>query len=308
MAHQQPFYSLNTFLRERHGEKVIKLSIDGGFTCPNRDGTVGTGGCIFCSAEGSGDFASPCHLSIADQLASATAKLSQKWGDSQKYFAYFQSYSNTYAPLDTLKAKYEEALMYPGVVGLAIATRPDCISDETLDYLELLSKRTHLWVELGLQTIHPHTSSWMNRGHDLQCFDQQVTKLTERGIEVVAHMILGFPGETKEHMLQTAAHLATLPLQGIKIHMLHILDNSPLGRLYLQKPFELLSEDAYIQLLGEILPILPSHFVIHRLTGDGDKNHLLAPLWTTNKRQVLNHIHQYFKSHNIFQGHIKNTY
>lgn len=308
MSTAQRFYSLNSFLRERHGDKVIKLSIDGGFTCPNRDGRISKGGCIFCSSEGSGDFASSRTLSITDQLDAATRQLSAKWGHSNQYIAYFQSYSNTYASLEVLQEKYEEALRYPGVVGLAIATRPDCISPEILEYLEALSKRTHLWVELGLQTIHPTTSSWMNRGHDLACFTDKTMALADRGIEVVAHMILGFPGETKEHMLQTARYLASLPLQGVKLHMLHILDNAPLGKLYAKQPFNLLSEDEYIACIGEILPLLPSHFVIHRLTGDGDKNHLLAPLWTTNKRQVLNHIQKHLKDHNIFQGQLKNTY
>lgn len=308
MHTNEKFYSLNRFLRERHGEKVVKLSIDGGFTCPNRDGRAGTGGCIFCSSEGSGDFASSRTLPVSAQLEAATMQLADKWGTSQKYMAYFQSYSNTYAPLETLKSKYEAALAFPGVVGLAIATRPDCISEETLDYLELLSKRTHLWVELGLQTIHPETSSWINRGHDLECFTNMVHKLADRGIEVVAHMILGFPGETKEDMLETARYLGNLPLQGVKLHMLHILDNSPLGRLYTRKPFPLLSEEEYIAIIGEILPLLPSHFVIHRLTGDGDRNHLLAPLWTANKRHVLNGIQKYLRAHAIFQGSSKNTY
>lgn len=308
MDTNERFYSLNRFLRDRHGEKVVKLSIDGGFTCPNRDGSVATGGCIFCSSEGSGDFASSRVLSVSEQLTAATVQLADKWGDSQKYMAYFQSYSNTYAPLQVLQDKFEAALAFPGVVGLAIATRPDCISPETLDYLATLSHRTHLWVELGLQTIHPKTSQWINRGHDLAAFTQMVHALAERGIEVVAHMILGFPGETKSDMLETAHYLSTLPLQGVKIHMLHILDNSPLGRLYTREPFPLLSEEEYIAIIGEILPILPPHFVIHRLTGDGDRNHLLAPLWTAHKRHVLNGIQKYLRVHDIYQGSSKNTY
>ncbi|MGL4736577.1 MAG: TIGR01212 family radical SAM protein [Cellulosilyticaceae bacterium] len=308
MHTNERFYSLNRFLREKHGEKVIKLSIDGGFTCPNRDGRVATGGCIFCSSEGSGDFAASSVLPVHEQLEAATLQLASKWGTSQKYMAYFQSYSNTYAPLETLKAKYEAALAFPGVAGLAIATRPDCITTETLSYLESLSHRTHLWVELGLQTMHPKTSAWINRGHDLDCFTNMTHALASRGIEVVAHMILGLPGETTEDMLATARYLATLPLQGVKIHMLHILDNSPLGRLYTRKPFPLLSEEEYIAIIGEILPILPDHFVIHRLTGDGDREHLLAPLWTANKRHVLNGIQKYLRSHDIYQGSSKNTY
>lgn len=302
MATQPRFYSLNSFLRERHGEKVIKLSIDGGFTCPNRDGTLGHQGCIFCSARGSGDFASSRNFQTHEQLSQATKQLSAKWGHSQKYIAYFQSYSNTYAPIEVLRRKYEEALGFPGVVGLAIATRPDCISPEVLDYLESINKRTHLWVELGLQSMHASTSDWMNRGHDLECFTQMVYNLANRGIEVVAHMILGLPNETPADMLETARYLATLPLQGVKIHMLHIVDNAPLGKLYKQDPFPLLSEDEYVMLIGKILQILPKHFVIHRLTGDGDKNHLIAPLWTTNKRHVLNYIQKHLQNLDIYQG------
>lgn len=302
MSNTRRFYSLNEFLKERHGSKVMKLSLDGGFTCPNRDGKVSKGGCIFCSSRGSGDFTSYMANSITEQMEDNIKLLSNKWPNIKKYIAYFQSYSNTYAPLADLKVKYEEALAFPGVVGLAIATRPDCLSDEIIDYLAELSIRTHLWVELGLQTIHPKTSTFINRGHDLKCFTEAVYKLHERGIEVVAHMILGLSGESKSDQLETARYMSTLPLQGVKIHMLHILDNAPLGKLYLKEPFELLNEEDYIKIVGEILKILPSSFVIHRLTGDGDKKHLLAPLWTTNKTNVLNHIQKYLKEQDIYQG------
>ena len=302
MSNPSRFYSLNDFLKERHGEKVMKLSLDGGFTCPNRDGKVATGGCIFCSSRGSGDFTNASLNSITEQMEYNIKLLSNKWPNVKKYIPYFQAYSSTYAPLDILKAQYEEALSFPGVVGLAIATRPDCLEDDLLDYLEELNKRTHLWIELGLQTIHEKTSTFINRGHDLACFDEAVYKLHARGIEVVAHMIIGLPNETYDDILATATHLSQLPLQGVKMHMLHILDNSPLGKLYLKEPFALLNEDEYIYIIGEILKILPSHFVIHRLTGDGDKKHLLAPLWTLHKTNVLNHIHQYLKSQNIYQG------
>ena len=302
MSNIKRFYSLNEFLKERHGSKVMKLSLDGGFTCPNRDGKVATGGCIFCSSRGSGDFTSYNAESITDQMSDNIKLLSNKWPNVQHYIAYFQSYSNTYAPLSVLKPKYEEALNFPGVVGLAIATRPDCLSDEIIDYLGALNKRTHLWVELGLQTIHSKTSTFINRGHDLKCFHDAVYKLHQKGIEVVAHMIVGLPGESTEDQLETARYMSTLPLQGVKIHMLHVLDNAPLGRLYLKEPFELMTEDEYVKLIGEILKILPSSFVIHRLTGDGDKKHLLAPLWTQNKTKVLNHIQKYLKEQDIYQG------
>lgn len=302
MSNPSRFYSLNDFLKKRHGEKVMKLSLDGGFTCPNRDGKVATGGCIFCSSRGSGDFTSSSLCSITEQMQDNINLLSKKWPNVKKYIPYFQAYSSTYAPLDVLKQQYEEALSFPGVVGLAIATRPDCLEDDLLDYLESLNKQTHLWIELGLQTIHPKTSSFINRGHDLACFQDAVYKLHARGIEVVAHMIIGLPYESREDILATATYMSKLPLQGVKMHMLHVIDNAPLGKLYLKEPFKLLTEDEYVSIIGDILKILPPHFVIHRLTGDGDRRHLIAPLWTLHKTIVLNHIHQYLKSENIYQG------
>lgn len=302
------FYSLNNFLRTVHGDKVMKLSIDGGFTCPNRDGKVNTGGCIFCSSLGSGDFAGSRKHSITTQMEQNINTLSNKWPNITKYMAYFQSYSNTYAPLEELKQKYEEALSFEGVVGLAIGTRADCLDSNIIDYLEELNHRTHLWVELGLQSIHEKSNQFINRGHSLECFTKAVYALHEKGIEVVAHIILGLPTETFQDMLETARYLSQLPLQGVKIHMLHILDNSPLGKIYSESPFHLLTEDEYVYLVGEILKILPSHFVIHRLTGDGDKKHLIAPMWTNRKTLVLNHITKYLKENNIYQGNTPNMY
>lgn len=304
----QRFYSLNNFMRQKHGEKVIKLSIDGGFTCPNRDGRVATKGCIFCSAQGSGDFTPKLKEDITRQLESAVSLLSAKWGDSKKYIAYFQSYSNTYAPVEVLKAKYEEALSFPGVVGLAIATRPDCLDNEIIEYLAKLNKRTHLWVELGLQTIHEDTAKLINRAYPLSCFEEAVQKLHAHNIETVVHLILGLPHETREQMLASAKYVSKFPLQGIKLHMLHILDNAPLGKYYLENPFPILSEEEYIQLIGDILCILPPELVIHRLTGDGPAAHLIAPLWTKNKKKVLNDLNRYLKETDIYQGKSLNTY
>lgn len=298
----QNFYSLNAFLRERHHEKVIKLSIDGGFTCPNRDGRISHKGCLFCSERGSGDFTPERKGDITRQLASAVSLLSPKWGKSQTYIAYFQSFTNTYAPLSELKEKYEEALAYPGVVGIAIATRPDCLDDEIIDYLADLSKRTHLWIELGLQTIHEETAKIINRGYALSTFEVALAKLASKNIETVVHLIIGLPHETKEDILASVKYVSQLPLQGIKLHMLHILDNAPLGKYYLEHPFLILEKDEYISLIGEILCLLPPHFVIHRLTGDGPARHLIAPLWTKNKKQVLNDMNHYFKINNIYQG------
>ncbi len=300
---QQRYYSLNQFLRERHGgSKVIKLSIDGGFTCPNRDGLISSKGCLFCSERGSGDFTFSEQGVITKQLSSAVSLLSDKWGNSNKYIAYFQAFTNTYAPLELLKQKYEEALAFPGVVGLAIATRPDCLSPEIIDYLSELNLRTHLWVELGLQTIHQSTARLINRGYDLAVFEKAVHKLAQSSIETVAHLILGLPHETPEDMLASAKYISTLPLQGLKLHMLHVLDNSPLYSYYKETPFPLLTEKEYIALIGQILSLLPSHFVIHRLTGDGAKAHLVAPLWTKNKKHVLNEINKYLSLNDIYQG------
>lgn len=298
------FYSLNTFLRERHGEKILKLSIDGGFTCPNRDGKISSKGCLFCSERGSGDFTSYTKGNITAQLEEASKLLEKKWGSNRKYIAYFQAFTNTYDSLDILKKKYEEALAFPGVVGLAIATRPDCLSDEVISYLGELSKRTHLWIELGLQTIHEDTAVIINRGYPLSVFNEAIEKLATHQIETVVHLILGLPNETKEQMLESVRYISKLPLQGVKIHMLHILDNAPLAQYYKAHPYELLTQDEYIELIGEILPILPPNFVIHRLTGDGARNHLIAPLWTLHKKNVLNSMNHYFKTHNIYQGSI----
>ncbi|WP_070001056.1 TIGR01212 family radical SAM protein [Cellulosilyticum sp. I15G10I2] len=308
MIKNKPYYSLNNFLREKHGEKVIKLSIDAGFTCPNRDGSLSSEGCVFCSEKGSGDFI-PSHAgSITSQLHASIGILSKKWSNSHKYIAYFQSYSNTYAPLALLKARYEEALSFPDVVGIAIATRPDCLNDEIIDYLEELHHRTHLWIELGLQSANPATAKWINRGYSLECFEQAMYKLSSKKIETVVHLIIGFPYETLEDILSTIKYISSFSLQGIKLHMLHVLDNSPLGEIYLTQPFNLLSKTDYIFTIGEILKILPPTFVVHRLTGDGDADHLIAPLWTKNKKQLLNELNHYFKINDIYQGKYLNTY
>lgn len=296
------YYSLNEFLRNKHGEKILKLSIDAGFTCPNRDGKISTKGCLFCSERGSGDFTFYKAGTITKQLENATQLLAKKWGTDRKYIAYFQAFTNTYDSLEVLKQKYEEALAFPGVVGLAIATRPDCLSEEILDYLEELSQRTHLWVELGLQTMHDKTAHLINRGYALACFEQATLRLAQRNIEVVVHLILGLPNESHTDMLASARYVSTLPLQGVKLHMLHVLDNAPLGKYYREHPFHLLTEEEYISLIGEMLSLLPPHFVIHRLTGDGAKDHLIGPSWTLNKKHVLNSITHYLKENNIYQG------
>lgn len=300
------FYSLNEFLRNKHGEKILKLSIDGGFTCPNRDGTISSKGCLFCSERGSGDFTAYQKGTITAQLQAAIDLLAPKWGTNHSYIAYFQAFTNTYDSLEILKMKYEEALSFPNIVGLAIATRPDCLSDEILDYLSELNKRTHLWIELGLQTIHEETAELINRGYSLPVFEKAVYNLASRNIETVVHLIMGLPLENKALMLTSAKYISNLPLQGVKLHMLHILDNAPLGKYYKEHPYDLLSETEYIELICEILTLLPPEFVIHRLTGDGARQHMIAPLWTLHKKHVLNGINQYLKVHNLYQGMNRN--
>ncbi|OOB79091.1 MAG: TIGR01212 family radical SAM protein [Epulopiscium sp. Nuni2H_MBin003] len=291
MYHRKHFH-LNEYLRERHGEKVIKLSLDGGFSCPNRDGTLSYGGCIFCNSHGSGDFAGDRRLDIQSQINSQISLLQNKWPRVKKYIAYFGAYSNTYAPLSVLQQKYETALAVENVVGLAIATRPDCLPIPTLEYLHLLNDTTHLWVELGLQTIHSNSATWINRGFSLEQFNIAVSELHKRNIEIVVHIIVGLPNESIHDIIETAKYLSQLPITGIKIHMLHILKNSPLAKQYNDNPFYIFTEEEYINIVSEILNVLPPNIIIHRLTGDGAKENLIAPLWTLNKKRVLNNLHK----------------
>lgn len=295
------YYTLDYYYKERFGKKVSKISLNGGFTCPNKDGTKGYGGCIFCSKSGSGDFAGNPKCDVVEQFMSVRKIMDAKWPGAL-YIGYFQANTNTYAKMDVLKEKYEAILEIPGVIGLAIATRCDAISNECLDYLDDLNKRTFLTVELGLQTIHEKTSKYINRGHTLKEFEDMVSKLRERNISVVVHIINGLPGEDKDMMLETAKYLSKLDIQGVKIHMLHIVKNTRLADIYEQKPFTLLTRDEYIELVCEQLEYLPKHFVIHRLTGDPVKEDLIAPLWTLKKIDVLNGIDKLMAKNNTYQG------
>ncbi|WP_058486582.1 TIGR01212 family radical SAM protein [Defluviitalea phaphyphila] len=297
----KPYYSLDFYLRQKFGQKVFKISLDGGFTCPNRDGTISEKGCIFCSERGSGDFTPPSHLSITEQFIKGRKLLEKKW-PSGKYIAYFQAFTNTYAPIKELRKKYEEALSIPGVVGIAIATRPDCLDNSVLDLLEEINKKTYLWVELGLQSIHETTASLINRGYSLSCFEDAVNNLFKRKIEVVVHLILGLPGENKNDMLDSIKYINNMPIQGIKLHLLHVLKNTPLHSIYKKNPFHILEMKEYVNLVIDCLEILSPSIVIHRITGDGSKNILVAPTWSKNKRAVLNEIHKTFKLRNTWQG------
>ncbi len=294
-----PYLSLNQWLRQQFQTKVIKLSLNANLGCPNRQN--GKSGCIFCSAGGSGDFAGPKEASITDQLQQQKTLLSKKW-PAARYIAYFQAYTNTFAPVDVLRRLYEEALSTEGVVGLAIATRPDCLSEDILTLLKEFSMRTFLWVELGFQTAQEQTARFIGRGYDNAVYDQAVFHLAARQIPVVTHLIFGLPGETAEDMLSSVRYVCRRPLWGIKLQLLHVLRQTPLGQQYETAPFPLLDQKTYLELLCRALPLIPPHVVIHRLTGDGPKKDLIGPLWSSNKKAVHNAIQKAFVDKNICQG------
>lgn len=302
----KPYYSLDYYLKQKFGEKVYKISLDGGMTCPNRDGTIDTRGCIFCSEGGSGDFATHRRSSVSQQISDAITKLnshSKKTGN--KYIAYFQSYSNTYAPVSYLRSLYMEAIQSPCIVGLSIGTRPDCFNDEIYYLLEECNKIKPVWIELGLQTIHDKTADFIRRGYPLSTFEETVKKLRDIHIDIITHVILGLPGETTEDILQTIRYLNKAGIQGIKLQLLHILKGTDLAK-YLPD-IKILTEEEYINLLVKCIGELSPDIVIHRLTGDGPKDLLLAPLWSRNKRHVLNNIAHTLKEKNIYQGKFQTT-
>ncbi|NLP12966.1 MAG: TIGR01212 family radical SAM protein [Clostridium sp.] len=295
------YHTLDYELKQTFGQKVIKLSLDGGFTCPNRDGRIGTRGCIFCGEKGSGDFAGTRDVSIAEQVEQQKQLLSSKWPDG-KYIAYFQSYTNTYAPLDRLRTRYEDVLSCKDVVGLAVATRPDCLPDDVLSLLEEIAGKTFMWIELGLQTIHPGSAAFIRRGYDLSCFSEAVAKLKERNIRVVVHMIIGLPGESREDILDTVRLVAKLGVWGVKFHMLYIQKDTDLYEYYCSNPFSVLTLDEYVNIIADALEILPPEIVVHRVTGDGVKRLLEAPLWTLDKLKVLSEIDRVLRERNSYQG------
>lgn len=295
------YHTLDYELKERFGKKVVKLSLDGGFTCPNRDGSIGNRGCIFCGEKGSGDFAGARDVGILRQMEQQKKLLASKWPDS-KYIAYFQSYTNTYAPVDELRTKYETALSGKDVVGLAIATRPDCLPTDVLALLEEMERRTFLWVELGLQTIHPKSAAFIRRGYDLSKFVEAVKALKHKGIRVVVHLIMGLPGERTEDMLDTVRFVSELGVWGVKFHMLYIQKDTDLYRYYSSNPFNLLSMEEYINIIADALEILPPDIVVHRVTGDGARKLLVAPLWTLDKLRVLSGIDKELRERDSYQG------
>ncbi len=297
----KPYRSLDYMLRERFGEKVYKVTLNGGMSCPNRDGTLGRRGCIFCSEGGSGDFAADAALSITDQIESQISILSEK-RPIQKYIAYFQAYTNTYAPVEYLRKIFTEAIAHPKVVALSIGTRPDCLGNEVLDLLEELNSQKPVWVELGLQTIHEDTARYIRRGYPLERFDQAVEELRSRGIEVIVHTILGLPGESDDRILETMKYLNQKDIQGIKLQLLHVLKGTDLAYDYLAGRFRVYEREEYLDLVIRCLENLDPGIVIHRITGDGPKELLLAPLWAGRKREVLNLLHHKMKECGSFQG------
>lgn len=297
------YRSLNDYLKEKFGCKVYKLAISGGMTCPNRDGTLSTDGCIFCSESGSGDFSEKHCNSVTEQIEKAKLKVAKKT-KCDKYIAYFQDFTNTYAPIGYLKKIFTEAISHPDIAALSIATRPDCLPNEVLDLLNQLQKIKPIWVELGLQTIHPTTAKLINRQYDLPIFDRAVNELKTRGIEVIVHMIVGLPGETEEMIFKTAEYIGQTDVDGIKIHLLHVLKNTALAEMYLNGDFSLPTLEEYTQLVIGCIRRLPPKTVIHRITGDGAKKDLIAPLWSADKKTVLNYMNSEFKRQNLKQGEL----
>lgn len=297
------YRSLNSWLRERFGCKVYKLALDGGFTCPNRDGSIGTGGCIFCSGSGSGDFA--VKVQGDSFLAIEQAKqLVQSKTSNGKYIAYFQSFTSTYAPADRLEKLYRSALSHPDVAALSIATRPDCLDDEIISLLEQLNAVKPVWVELGLQTIHESTARYIRRGYQLPVFDEAVARLKSAGLTVIVHMIIGLPGESEQMIYDTAAYIGRSGADGIKFQLLHVLENTDLAEDYRAGKFRALEMEEYIALLSGCIRRIPPDMVVHRLTGDGAKRELIAPLWSADKKRVLNAINRAFERENLRQGEL----
>ena len=306
--HGKPYYSLDAYLKNTYGEKLYKIALDAGFTCPNRDGTLGTGGCIFCSTGGSGEYAVKTgeQADVKDQLAAGISLFGHK-RTGQRFIAYFQAYTNTYGPLSRLHTLYTETLSEPAVAGISIATRPDCISDDTVTMLVDIMKDfpdKFVWVELGLQTIHEETADFIRRGYPLSTYDKCVILLQEANIPIITHVILGLPGESEEHVLSTIDYLSRNGTWGIKLQLLHVLLNTDLAKLYEQGSYRPMSQAAYTDLVIDCLEHLAPDIVVHRLTGDGSKDSLLAPLWSLDKRGVLNTLHHTMKTRASYQGRL----
>ena len=299
--HKKRYYDFNTFLRQQFGCRVHKISLDAGFSCPNRDGTKGTGGCIYCNPYGSGTGAWARGLSISEQIRQAKEFLSRRY-KAKKFIAYFQSFCNTYGPYERLKALYEEALSHEDIVGLAVGTRPDCVDERIINLLASYTDRYQVWIEYGLQSIHDHTLRLINRGHTYADFLKAVEMTAGRRILICVHIILGLPGESREDMLETVKALAKLPINGIKFHHLYVVKGTKMAEMYLKREYTPLGQEEYIELLIDALELLPPHIVIQRLMGDPKKDELFAPAWSLRKRETLNLIERRLEERNTWQG------
>ncbi len=301
---EKPYHSLDYALKKQFGKKVYKLALDGGMTCPNRDGTLGSEGCVFCSQGGSGEFAQARHKGgdVWQQIEAAKDRVAQKIAKDGPFIAYFQSYTNTYGPADYLDGLFSRAMDHPLVAGLSVATRPDCLPEETVELLRKLNQKKPVWVELGLQTIHESTAKFIGRGYELPVFDDAVFRLKKAGLTVVVHVILGLPGESRQQMLETVDYVGRMEADGIKLQLLHILKGTRLASVYQKDPFPLLSFDGYVDLVTEAIARLPGSVVIHRVSGDGPKGLLMEPKWSGNKRMVLNAIAKKFRENGLYQG------
>lgn len=280
-------YTLNQYLHDVFGQKLYKIALDGGFTCPNRDGTTDTRGCIFCSGAGSGEFAGDRTMSVTQQIEKGKERVAGKIKDG-RYIAYFQAFTNTYAPVEKLRSLYMEAISHRDIAVVSIATRPDCLPDEVLELLCECNKIKPVWVELGLQTIHPGTARYIRRGYPLSVYDDAVNRLKAIDIEVIAHVMLGLPGETRQDMLDTVSYVGKSHADGIKLQLLHVIKGTDLEKDYLEGKFETLAFESYVELVADCIALLPEKMVIHRMTGDGDKRTLVAPMWSADKKRVLN--------------------
>lgn len=298
---EKRFYSLDYFYRRKFGSKVARVAVDGGFTCPNRDGTVSYGGCVFCGTAGAGDFCAEKSLPILQQINIQKSILQNKWKEL-KIIPYFQSFTNTYAPVDVLRRKYEEALSVDDCVGLSVATRADCLGEDVLNLLDEVNKRTFLQVELGLQTVNDVTAQKINRGYPLEVFTNSVRELQKRGIETVAHLIVGLPGETVEDNLNAVRYISEMKINGVKIQVLYLLQDAPLMKWFAQGKVRFLERFEYIDIVAQMLSYLSPDVVVHRLTGDPPWKSVVEPKWTTDKKQVLNQINQHLKVKNLYQG------
>ena len=295
------YHTFNYYLRNKYNSKVFKISLNANFTCPNRDGKVGVGGCTFCSSLGSGEYAGNINEDLVKQFDNIKDMMHQKWSDG-KYIVYFQAYTNTYAPINILKEIYEPFIEKDNVVALAIATRPDCLDDEIIKYLNSLTEKLDIWIELGLQTTYDKTANNFNRGYDYTIFKQTIEKLGKTNLKVCVHLINGLPEETKEMMINNVKVINLLPIDAIKIHMLHLVNDSQMGRDYSKKPWKLLNLEEYVEVVATQLRYLRPEIIIQRLTGDAKKDNLIAPLWTLNKTNVLNGIDKYMVEHSYQQG------